>query len=103
MQFGLLITFVKNVSETVKSLSKQILNTHLMCIDHTYLYAVIYKFEMKLVFFFRYNLSYIIRKTLIIFLILRNTICGNDNRLKTLLFVVVNLLNLLARAVLLEL
>jgi len=71
-----------------------------MCIDH--LYAVIDKFKMKLVFSFHYNLRYIMRKTLI-FLILRNIICVNDNRMKTLLFVVVNLLNLLARAVLLEL
>jgi len=43
------------------------------------------------------------RKTLIIFLIPRNKICVNDNGMKTLLFVVVNLLNLLARAVLQEL
>jgi len=84
-------------------MSKQILNTHLMCIDHEYPYAVIDKFKMKLVFSFHYNLRYIMRKKMFNFiLILRNTICLNDNRIK-LEFVVVNLLYLLARAVLLEL
>jgi len=62
MQFWFLITLVKNVSEIVASMSKQILNTHLMCIDHEYPYAVIDKYEMKLVFCFHYNLRYIMRK-----------------------------------------
>ena len=54
MPFWFLITLVKNVSETVEFLSKQILNTHLMCIDHEYPYAVIDKFKMKLVFLFSF-------------------------------------------------
>jgi len=62
MQFWFLITVVKNVSEIVESMSKQILNTHLMCIDHEYHDAVIDKFKMKLVFSFHYNLRYIMRK-----------------------------------------
>jgi len=62
MQFWFLITLVKNVSEIVESMSKQILNTHLMSIDHEYPYAVIDKFKMKLVFFFHYNLRYIMKK-----------------------------------------
>jgi len=62
MQFWFLITLVKNVSEIVESMSKQILNTHLMCIDYEYPYAVIDKFKMKLVFSFHYNFRYIMRK-----------------------------------------
>jgi len=71
-----------------------------MCIDYEYPYAVIDKFKMKLVFSFHFNLMYIMRtKMFNLILFLRNTICLNDNRIKTL-FVVVNLLYLLARAVL---
>ena len=84
MPFSFLITLVKNVSETVEFLSKQILNTHFMCIDHEYPYAVIDTFKMKLVFSFHFNVRYIMRKNMFNFILfLRNTICLNDNMIKT--------------------